>query len=63
MPAWLRYLLGAIVAALIAIFLSPVFPDPIDTIVYWLAWIAALILAVMAAYAAFAGGRGHVHHH
>jgi multisubunit Na+/H+ antiporter MnhE subunit len=58
-PLWLRYLLGAIVAALIAIFLSPVFPGPLDVIVYWLAWIAALILAVMAAYALFAGGRAH----
>ena len=60
MPAWLRYLLAALVAALIAIFLSPVFPSPLDVIVYWLAWIAALICAVLAAYALLGHGRTRV---
>lgn len=48
MPRFVALLLGAVVAALIALFLSPVFPPPLDQIIYWLAWIAALVLAVMA---------------
>jgi len=59
MPLWAKYLLGALVAALVAIFLAPVFPDPLDDIVHWGGWIAALVLLILAAFAAF--GRGHVH--
>lgn len=57
MPLFARYLLVALVAALVAIFLSPVFPGPLNTIVYWGCWIAALIFVVLAAFAAFGRGR------
>lgn len=39
--------LGAIVAVLVAMFVAPVFPVPLSTLVYWLAWIAALVLVVL----------------
>jgi len=48
MPAWVSYLLGALVAALIAIFLAPVIPSPGDQIVSIIAWVIAAILVVLA---------------
>ena len=47
MPVWLSYILGAVIAALIAIFLAPVIPNPGDQIVSVLAWIVAVILIVL----------------
>lgn len=46
MPAWVSYLIGALVAALIAIFLAPIIPDPGDRIVAIVAWIVCVILVV-----------------
>lgn len=48
MPTWLSYILGAVVAALIAILLAPLIPDPGDRIVDVLAWIVCVLLAVLA---------------
>jgi len=48
MPAWASYLLGALVAVLIAIFLAPIIPSPGDSIVAIIAWVVAAILAVLA---------------
>lgn len=48
MPAWVSYLIGALVAALIAIFLAPIIPDPGDRIVAIVAWIVCAILVVLA---------------
>ncbi len=47
MPVWLSYFLGAVVAALIAIFLAPIIPSPGDQIVTILSWIVCVILAVL----------------
>ena len=51
-PAWARYLLGALVAVLIAVVLAPLIPHPGDTVVGLIAWLAAaacLVGAVLAA--------------
>ena len=51
-PAWARYLLGALVAVLIALLVVPLIPAPGDTVVGLIAWVAAaacLVGAVLAA--------------
>lgn len=47
MPTWLSYFLGAVVAALVAIFLAPIIPNPGDQIVSIFAWIVCVILVVL----------------
>lgn len=48
MPGWLSYLLGAVVAVLIALLLAPIIPEPGGQLVAIIAWIVAAILAVLA---------------
>lgn len=48
MPTWAAYLIGAVVAALIAILLAPIIPNPGDQIVAIIAWIVCVILAILA---------------
>ena len=48
MPAWASYLLGCLIAVLIAIFLAPIIPSPGDQIVAIIAYVVAAILAVLA---------------
>lgn len=43
-------IIGIIVAVLVAVYLSPVFPAPLSTIVYWAGWIVALVLLVLGAW-------------
>jgi multisubunit Na+/H+ antiporter MnhE subunit len=47
MPTWLSYILGAVIAALVAILLAPLIPDPGDRIVAIVAWIVCVLLAVL----------------
>lgn len=47
MPAWLSYLLGAVVAALVAILLAPLIPAPGGQIVAVVAWIVCAVLVVL----------------
>lgn len=47
MPQWLAYFIGAVVAALIAIFLAPIIPSPGDQIVSIVAWLVCAILVVL----------------
>ena len=47
MPTWLSYILGAVIAALVAILLAPLIPDPGDRIVAIVAWIVCALLAVL----------------
>ena len=55
MPAWLSYVIGCVIAVLIALLLAPLIPHPGDTIVSILAWICAAILAILALVALFRG--------
>jgi hypothetical protein len=48
MPTWAAYVIGAVIAALIAIFLAPVIPNPGDNVVAILAWIVCAICAILA---------------
>lgn len=57
MPAWLSYVLGAIVAVLIALLLAPLIPEPGGQIVTIIAWIVAAILVVLALVALLRGSR------
>jgi len=47
MPFWARHLIAIVIALLIAFVLAPVFPYPIDVILYWLAIVVALIFTIM----------------
>ena len=47
MPRWALLFLGAVIAALLAIYLSPVFPPPLSMILYWVFWVIAAIAAIM----------------
>ena len=47
MPTWLSYILGAVIAALVAILLAPLIPDPGGRIVAIVAWIVCVLLAVL----------------
>ena len=55
MPLWARHVIGLIIALLVAFILAPVFPEPVSTIVYWLAIVAAVIELVLAAVALMRG--------
>ena len=57
MPAWLSYIVGAVVAVLIALLLAPLIPEPGGQIVSVLAWICAAILAILALVALLRGSR------
>ena len=48
MPAWLSYVVGCVIAVLIALLLAPLIPSPGDQIVAVIAWIVAAILAILA---------------
>lgn len=54
-PTWLAYLLGALVAVVLATVLAPVFPAPLSTLLFWGGWIAALVLTVLAVVALVRG--------
>lgn len=47
MPAWISYLIGAVVAILIALLLAPLIPDPGGHIVAIIAWIVAVVLIIL----------------
>ncbi len=47
MPRWALLFLGAVIAALLAIYLSPVFPPPLSMILYWVFWVLAAIAVIM----------------
>ena len=55
MPSWLSYFLGALIAALVAIFLAPIIPSPGDQICVIIAWIVCVILVVLGLVALFRG--------
>jgi predicted ABC-type exoprotein transport system permease subunit len=57
MPAWLSYIVGAVVAVLIALLLAPIIPEPGGHIVAVIAWIVAAILAILALVALLRGSR------
>lgn len=50
--SWLGTFIGLVFAAIVlgicAVYLSPVFPDPISTIAYWVLWILCAIAAIYA---------------
>jgi putative Mn2+ efflux pump MntP len=39
--------LGTLACIVIALFLAPVFPMPLSTILYWAGWIGALLFVVL----------------
>lgn len=39
--------LGALVAVLVAMFVAPVFPVPLSTLLYWAGWITAVVLVIL----------------
>jgi hypothetical protein len=47
-PRWAMLIIGAVIAAVLAIYLTPVFPAPISVILYWLLWIVAAIALILA---------------
>ena len=55
MPVWLSYVLGAVVAVLIALLLAPLIPEPGGQIVAVISWIAAALLAILALVSLFRG--------
>jgi hypothetical protein len=55
-PAWIRYLIAAVVCVLIAVLLAPVIPYPGSTIVAVVAWIGAAVAAIYAVVALVRGG-------
>ena len=57
MPAWLSYVIGAVIAVLIALLLAPLIPEPGGQIVSILAWIVAAILIILALVALLRGSR------
>lgn len=44
---WLGYLLGLIISLVVAWAISPLFPPPISTIVFWIGIIAALVFLIL----------------
>lgn len=48
MRSWISYLIGAVIAVLIALLLAPYIPEPGGHIVAILAWIVAVVLIVLA---------------
>jgi len=40
-------IIGAVVAFLVALFIAPLFPPPLSTIVMWLGYIAAAICVIL----------------
>lgn len=56
MPAWLAYLLAAVIAVLLAVFLAPLIPAPGSTIVEIICYIAAAVAAIYAVVALIRGG-------
>lgn len=56
MPAWLSYLIAAVVCVLIGALLAPYIPAPGSTIVAIVAYIAAAICAIYAVVALVRGG-------
>lgn len=57
MPAWLSYVLGSVIAVLIALLLAPLIPEPGGHIVSILAWVVAAVLVVLALVALLRGSR------
>lgn len=47
--SWVGYLGGLLVCLLIAFVISPLFPGPLNVIIYWLALIIALLCAILLA--------------
>lgn len=47
MPQWATYLIGAVVAALVAILLAPLVPEPGGHIVAIVAWIVCVVLILL----------------
>jgi len=56
-PAWLSYVLGSVIAVLIALLLAPLIPEPGGHIVSILAWVVAAVLVVLALVALLRGSR------
>jgi hypothetical protein len=48
MPAWLAYLVAAVIAIVIALVLAPYIPSPGDAIVSIIGWIVAAVCAILA---------------
>lgn len=57
MPRWVWYLIATVIAVVVAVFISPVFPAPLSTLLYWAGWIAALVFLIMAIVALVGHGR------
>lgn len=47
MPTWLSYIIGAVIAALIALLLAPYIPQPGGHIVAIIGWVVCVILVVL----------------
>jgi putative Mn2+ efflux pump MntP len=39
--------IGAVLCVVLAMFIAPVFPVPLSTILYWAGWVGALIFVVL----------------
>lgn len=57
MPAWLSYVVGCVIAILIALLMAPIIPEPGGQIVSVLAWVCAAVLAILALVALVRGSR------
>lgn len=44
-PLWA--LVGLVLCVLLAVILAPVFPYPLDAILYWVGWLGALVFLVL----------------
>jgi hypothetical protein len=44
-PLWA--LVGLVLCVIVAVMVAPVFPTPIDTLLYWGGWIGALVFLVL----------------
>jgi predicted ABC-type exoprotein transport system permease subunit len=56
-PSWLSYVIGAVIAVLIALLLAPIIPEPGGQIIAILSWIVAAILAILALVSLLRGSR------
>lgn len=57
MPLWVRYLIGVALGVLLALVLAPLFPAPIDQVLYWVGWVAAAVCLILAGTSFFGGAR------
>jgi hypothetical protein len=48
MPTWASYLIGAVIAVVIAVLVAPLIPAPGGSAVAVIAWVVAAILVVLA---------------